>query len=355
MWCLTIGQASAEQIGPDGISRTLSETKIFTLQHKDVVAIAVDANVAAERVADPLGYQLEVYYSQALKGNTLEIVVNYVDSGIALTEKDATKEKKAVNGSFLKQVQIDKSNASTVRITALFADNVKPQVAKVKRKRVIRQDGSIDLRTYLVLNFSGDAVAKTIVLDAGHGGHDSGAVNNFLCEKDLNLDIALRARDIFRQEGYDVYMTRMDDTDIPLLDRADAANILNAAAFISVHNNSMPDDMPEPAKKLYRGTTVLYNGTALKTGKELAAIMCDELVDRLRTHKYPLQDRPNLVVLNSTWVPAVIAEVSMMPNSQDAKMISQPVYRQRAAEAIAESTNKFLQNAVLASRTTNGG
>jgi N-acetylmuramoyl-L-alanine amidase len=126
-----------------------------------------------------------------------------------------------------------------------------------------------------------------------------------------------------------------------LLDRADAANILQADVFLSIHNNSVPTDMPDAARKLYRGTTALYNAAAPKPAKELAKLLADELSSTLRIHKYPLQDRPNLVVLNSTWVPAVIAEVAMMPHPQDAKMLSQRVYRQQAAQAIFQAVEKY--------------
>ncbi len=343
---LTDGFVSAEQLTPEGLNYTFGEVKVFTLQKKDVVAIAVDAGTTAGCAVDPLNYQMNLTYNQTVKGNKLEIILDDINLPLG---RESCIVKKLVNGSFLKQVQIDKNSPSSIKITALFADNAKPQVTTVKRKGIKHEDGTFDLRTYLVLSFNSDTAGRTVVLDPGHGGSDFGAVSNFLCEKDLNLDIGLRARDLLRQKGYDVYMTRTDDTDVPLFDRADAANILNAAVFVSVHNNSMPEDMPEAAKKLYRGTTVLYNAAALRSGKELALIMCDELVARLRTHKYPLQNRPNLVVLNSTWVPAVLAEVSMMPNSHDAKQISQPIYQQIAAEAIAESTDKFLKNAVLAS------
>lgn len=88
----------------------------------------------------------------------------------------------------------------------------------VKRKRVNRDNGTTDFRTYLVLDFSkGIKGGKTIVLDPGHGSPDPGAVSNFLCEKDLNLDISLQAEELFRHKGYDVYMTRKDDTEPSLL------------------------------------------------------------------------------------------------------------------------------------------
>jgi len=335
MLCLMEGRVFAEPtLSADG-AQSFGEVKVFSLQQREVVAIAVDANMPTASITDPLSYKMELHYSEIVKGNNLEIVMKDVSMA----------EDKVISSPYLKEIRIEKNIPSGIKISMDFPGKTKPLVTTVKRKRFNRDNGTTDFRTYLVLDFSkGLKEAKIIVLDPGHGSPDPGAVSNFLCEKDLNLDISLRAQELFRQKGYDVYMTRTEDIEIPLFDRADAANILNAAVFISVHNNSMPLDMSEPAKKIYRGTTVLYNGTALKPAKELAIIMCDELVKTLRTHKYPLQDRPGLLVLNSTWVPAVIAEVSMMPHPQDAKMISQPVYRLKAAEGIVTSTEKYLNN-----------
>ncbi len=338
MFCLLGGGTSAEAAAISEGNPFFGEVKIFSLQQRDVVAIAIDANKPTASIADPLSYKMELDYSEVVKGNTLEVVIRDV----------VIAEEQFVNSLSFKEIRIEKNEPSGIKITVSFPGKSKPQVTTVKRKRVNRDNGTTDFRTYLVLEFSkGIKGGKTIVLDPGHGSPDPGAVSNFLCEKDLNLDISVRAEELFRHKGYDVYMTRKDDTEPSLFDRADAANILNAAVFISVHNNSMPLDMSEAARKLYRGTTVLYNGTALKPAKELAIIMCDELVSTLRTHKYPLQDRPGLLLLNSTWVPAVIAEVSMMPHPQDAKMISQPIYRLKAAEAIVASTEKYLNNPLL--------
>lgn len=343
IWPSSPGRVFAEEVETsDIINYSFSEVKVFPLAGRDVVAIGIEARIPTERIADPLNYELKLNYTEILHGNTLEVVLPGINMPLTSSNNEGSIETKVINDNYLKQIIIDKTAASYVKIKSIFPGNVKTQINTVKRKRVVNQDGTTTFRTYLVFNFlSPAAPRKTIIIDPGHGGRDTGAVNNFLCEKDLNLAIALQTTDLFRHQGYDVYMTRTDDTFIPLLDRADAGNILNAAAFISVHNNSIPVDMAESAKKLYRGTTVLYNSTALQPAKELATLMCDELVNTLRTHQYPLQDRPGLVVLNSTWVPAVIAEVSMMPHPQDAKMISQPVYQQKAAEAILKATEKY--------------
>lgn len=343
----TGGQALAQSVVTADSTYVLSDVKIFPLAERDVVAIGVEARIPTGTIIDPLHYKLELAYREIVQGDRMEVVVSGVNNSLSKVANESVIETKVINDRYLKQIIIDKSNINDLKIQTTFPGNVKTKITTVKRKPIVNSDGTTTFRTYLVLEFlSPTAHSQTIVVDPGHGGKDSGAVNNFLCEKDLNLMIAVLAGDLFRQKGYDVYMTRTDDTFIPLLDRADAANILNAAAFVSVHNNSVPTDMSESAKKLYRGTTVLYNSSALRPAKELAMIMCDELVNTLRTHQYPLQDRPGLVVLNSTWVPAVIAEVSMMPHPQDAKMISQPIYQQKAAEAIVSATDKYLKKIV---------
>ncbi|BBB90511.1 MAG TPA: N-acetylmuramoyl-L-alanine amidase [Methylomusa anaerophila] len=342
----SVVRAAAAESGPVASTYTVPEIKTFSLKQKDVVAIAVEECLPADAVANPLEYKLEPVFNADMMKNRLEVTLMNVTATGGELGTAGGKFIEAFNANYLKRVSIEKAAENRLKITADFPATAKPQITTVKRKRVSRPDNTTVYRTYLVLNFSPGSPAepaKTIVLDAGHGGKDTGATNNYLYEKNLNLDIALLTRDILLARGYDVYMTRTDDRFINLLDRADAANILNAAVFISIHNNSMPEDMPDSARKLYRGTTVLYNSAAPQPAKDLATIMCDKLAGTLGTHQYPLQNRPGLVVLNSTWVPAVIAEVAMLPHAQDAKMISQRIYRREAAAAIAAATETYFR------------
>ncbi|MFH1644530.1 MAG: N-acetylmuramoyl-L-alanine amidase [bacterium] len=78
-----------------------------------------------------------------------------------------------------------------------------------------------------------------IVIDAGHGGKDSGANGVYsLKEKDITLDIARRAKAFLKKDGLNVYLTRNDDKDVSLLERSDFANHLKADLFVSIHVNS---------------------------------------------------------------------------------------------------------------------
>ena len=104
-------------------------------------------------------------------------------------------------------------------------------------------------RTYKKLEYAGD-VAKphpagrkseeiTVVIDAGHGGHDTGAMSpHGLPEKDANLRLAKAVRDELKKRGYTVVMTREDDTFVELYDRPKVAHKANADLFVSIHHNA---------------------------------------------------------------------------------------------------------------------
>lgn len=325
------------------------ELKLFQLEHRDVIAIALETRLPATSIADPQLYKLEPQYRIREQGSSLEVTLAAHPSLPELITYGTVT--KTINSPRVNQLTATAGKNDLIITTTYSNPITKVHLTTVKRKQLVQPDNTIIFRTYLVLTFVDAAPGqhrKTLVIDPGHGGSALGATSNFLIEKDLNLDIALLSRDLFYQHGYDVYMTRADDSNPSLLDRADTANILNADGMISIHNNSMPDDMPDAAKKLYRGTTALYNSTAVKPAKELASLLANELSDTLRLHQYPLQDRPGLVVLNSSWVPTVIAEVAMMPHPQDAKMLSQRVYRLEAAHAIFTATEKYFTIAALA-------
>ncbi|HKN18952.1 MAG TPA: N-acetylmuramoyl-L-alanine amidase, partial [Dissulfurispiraceae bacterium] len=93
-------------------------------------------------------------------------------------------------------------------------------------------------------NREAGVIQRKIVLDPGHGGHDSGAVGpTGLCEKDVVLDIALRIRDLIKKDypAYEVILTRDSDVFIPLPERAKVANKSRADFFLSIHANASPN------------------------------------------------------------------------------------------------------------------
>lgn len=183
-----------------------------------------------------------------------------------------------------------------------------------------------------------------VVVDAGHGGSDPGAVYGGVNEKHLNLDMALKLGKLLEQKGLKVLYTRKTDVFVSLKQRAVLANNAKAALFISIHNNALPYNLS------YRGTETLFAlPTAGKSypfkinSQALASIIQNELVSSLKTTNHGLKYRPNLSVLKRTLMPAVITEISYMTNKGDLASLNNNNFRQNAANAISIGVIKALK------------
>lgn len=173
----------------------------------------------------------------------------------------------------------------------------------------------------------------TIALDAGHGGLTSGAVNDGYEEKAFNMDIIMRLNKILKAQGYDTYLTREGDTYVSLLERADAANILNLNILISVHLNSF-------TSRFINGTETLYNQGDSQS-ERLASLLQKNIIAGLGTSNRGIKERPDLAMLNSTQMPAALAEVLFMSNDADFALVNKEAARQKTAEAIAMAVNEY--------------
>jgi N-acetylmuramoyl-L-alanine amidase len=171
-----------------------------------------------------------------------------------------------------------------------------------------------------------------IVIDPGHGGSDPGASGNGLVEKDLNLDVALRLRDLLEADTVDVsgggnwtvQMTRSTDVFISLQGRVNQANAWPADRFVSIHHNSF--------------SSPSANGTETYSFQEntFSADLRDKVQQELVT-ALGLTDRgsktANFFVLSQTNMPAILSEGGFVTNPGDAAVLANPSARQSAAEA----------------------
>jgi len=181
---------------------------------------------------------------------------------------------------------------------------------------------------------------KLVVIDPGHGGAEPGAIYKGLYEKDLNLDIALRLNKLLRNKNIKTYMTREDDSFVGLFERAYIANNLNASLFLSIHNNAM-------SNANYGGTMTLHypsRSSGSFNGRDFARIVQNSLVSRLGTTDRSVIERPNLIVLRATTMPAALAEVAFMTNEADRNNLQKEAFRQKAALALCEAVVKALNN-----------
>ncbi|KXG76514.1 N-acetylmuramoyl-L-alanine amidase [Thermotalea metallivorans] len=184
---------------------------------------------------------------------------------------------------------------------------------------------------------------KIIVLDAGHGGKDPGAqgVKLQLKEKDLALDVVKRLDKMLQDAGFATFLTRTDDTYIGLYERAEIANSLNADAFVSVHFNWHPDPN-------ITGVQMLYNGdNPARDNKTFAAIMQEEALKELQAVDRKIIERPKLVVIRETKMPAVLAEMAFISNETEEAMVATENYRQKIAQALFRGITRYFDEVVL--------
>ncbi len=215
-----------------------------------------------------------------------------------------------------------------------------------------------------------------IVIDPGHGGHDTGTIGpEGLMEKDLVLDVSLRlGRLLEARLGADVVYTRDDDTFIPLETRTAIANEKQADLFVSVHANSSPDPEARGVETYYLNFTsspdalevaARENAVSEKSIHELQdlvkKITLKEKIDESRELASDVQTslyqglsskNPNLhnrgvkkapfVVLIGANMPSILAEISFVSNPIDEQRLETPEYRQKIAESLYRGIAKYV-------------
>lgn len=197
---------------------------------------------------------------------------------------------------------------------------------------------------------------RTVILDAGHGGHDSGAKGQRGIEKEAALDVVLRAKRLLEQNGYTVRLTRSSDVFIPLEDRAAFANRFLNAVFVSVHFNKSgsggasgietfalaPRGVPSMDEenfsysdlKLHPGHGQDAENIALATALHSSMLRHMRLTDRGIK-------RARFVVIRDIRIPGVLLEGGFMNHPVDGRLIASPAYRDAFARAILEGVGRY--------------
>ena len=253
------------------------------------------------------------------------------------------------------------------------ADNTKTAALTPPTESKPTRDGQRSLTRALGLKIS------RIVIDPGHGGHDTGTIGpHGLMEKDLCLDVALRLGYEIEEKipGAEVIYTRKDDTFVPLEERTAIANDAKADLFISVHANSSHDaaargietyylnfatseesmavaarenalaqsslhDLQDIIKKIARNEKV-------EESKELASDIQDSLTHRLQLVSQDERNRgvkkAPFVVLIGANMPSVLSEISFISNPSDEKLLKKTDQRQRVADGLYRGIASYLES-----------
>lgn len=169
-------------------------------------------------------------------------------------------------------------------------------------------------------------MAYTVVLDAGHGGSDNGASYNGRREKDDVLKLTLAVGKILENNCINVEYTRTTDVYNTPYEKAVIANNSGADLFVSIHRNAFP--IPNQTSGVQ---TLLYNDSGLKA--KLARNINSQLID-LGFENKGVIERPNLVVLKRTKMPAVLIEAGFIDNDNDNELFDEKF--NELAQAIAD-------------------
>jgi N-acetylmuramoyl-L-alanine amidase len=262
---------------------------------------------------------------------------------------------------------------SKTSLTRPASSKSKPELVQPVAAPLPTRDGQSTLTRALGLKIN------RIVIDAGHGGHDTGTIGpTGLMEKDLCLDVALRLGKLIEQKlpGADVVYTRSDDTFIPLEERTRIANDAKADLFVSIHANSSPDHGARGVETYYlnmkgsaeamevaaRENAVSQEGVhdledlvkkiarteKIDESKELAGDVQDSLSKRIQKTAKPVRDRgvrkAPFVVLIGADMPSILTEISFLSNPSDEQLLKKPEHRQHIAEGVYQGVSAYLKS-----------
>ncbi len=214
-----------------------------------------------------------------------------------------------------------------------------------------------------------------VVIDAGHGGHDTGTIGpTGYTEKELVLDVALRLGQMVQERlGSEVVYTRDDDTFVPLEMRTAVANQKQADLFVSIHANASRDAKARGIETYYLSfstsqdaleTAARENAVSEKSVHELQDLVkkitlyekveeSKEFAAEVQKSLYTGMSRGNaglrnrgvrkapFVVLIGANMPSILAEISFVSNPQDEKLLKKPEYRQRIAESLFHGIQRY--------------
>lgn len=237
-----------------------------------------------------------------------------------------------INDNFISTIEIEKtSNTTIITMNLNKKINYDVDLNNSFFKINVKSENTIPT------NPSG----KTIVIDAGHGGKDPGALSILgFKEKEVNLSIALKLENALRQKGYNVIMTRNTDTYVDLYERPKIANNVKADLFISIHCNSTLLNSVNGLELLYCPATE----SSYKTVDQypFAKSIHDSIVSSTGINSRGIKKRSDLVVLRLTNMPAVLIETAFLTNPDDAQKLIQESFQQKVVQGIVNGVEQYM-------------
>jgi len=173
---------------------------------------------------------------------------------------------------------------------------------------------------------------KSVVIDAGHGGSDCGALRGSIYEKDITLDVAKRLKALLIKQGYSVIMTRETDKYLSLQERCDITENYHPDIFVSIHVNSSV--RPE----ITGVETHYYHQESLALAQTVHAAIASNIKSKNRG-----LFKSKFYVINHTTVPAILCEIGFISNDEERAQLNGEKRKQETAKAILEGVNNYFK------------
>ncbi|MEO8044430.1 MAG: N-acetylmuramoyl-L-alanine amidase [Spartobacteria bacterium] len=201
----------------------------------------------------------------------------------------------------------------------------------------------------------GGEVLPVVVLDAGHGGKDSGAMCGTVLEKDLTLDVAQRAELLLRTAGYATILTRDSDRYLTLAERAAVGNEEDDSLFVSIHFNDgeraaasgvetyYAERAASASSRFFSWLPFLQradNGALASKSESLASCIQASLVERTNAVDRGIKTEQFYVIANVRH-PAALVEGGFITNKSDVMKLATTEYRQQIALAISDGVQRY--------------
>jgi N-acetylmuramoyl-L-alanine amidase len=232
------------------------------------------------------------------------------------------------------------ANTSDLDLSDGASDGTRTDIRKGSREARPTASGDRSLIRALGLKIG------KIVIDPGHGGHDTGTIGpNGLEEKDLVLEVGHRLGKLLEARlGAEVVYTRKDDTFVPLETRTAIANQQRADLFVSIHANSSDDAAARGVETYYLNFTsspeALDVAARENAVSEKSIYELQDLVKKIAL-KEKIEESPFIVLIGAN-MPSILAEISFVSNPTDEHRLETSEYRQRIAESLYRGIAKYV-------------
>lgn len=313
------------------LTPTIESVEIFPV--RDTIAITVKAS-------KPLPSGLQFKSMQDAKGSS-RLYVDFPGYSMGFDALNTSNERVVANGLgdvLRARAGMPSKFPDVTRITLDLKKNLSGVVTQTNDPTLFSFVVTTKPTTPPTRRVIGDSLVNpggalnglTIVLDAGHGGHDTGAPGAYTKEKDHTLDLVQRLAANLRTRGANVLLTRSGDYFVTLQGRSDFANTRKADLFISIHNNANDNKNSNGTETFYYTAQSL--GLAKEIHKELRG--ATGLADRHVT-------QARFWVIRKTWMPSVLLEVAFVTNPREEGLLNSPQWSQRVADGVTRGVINY--------------